>query len=163
MTDIRRQLHHIAEQHFRGERSGHTLQPTAIANEVWIRLLAQDELHFEHPAAFKAWASMAVRHILVDHARRKMAKKRGGDRTRVALTDQAAADDIDVLALNDALEALQDAHERSARVVEMRFFGGMTDAEIAAELGVSDRTVRNDWRFARGWLRDALAEDQKAP
>lgn len=158
IPQLRRELQSIAEQHFLAERPGHTLQPTAIAHEVWVYLLEHDDLSFQTIPAFKAWASKAVRNVLVSHARAKGTQKRGGNRTRIPLEGFAEPEGVDLVSLNDALDRLRAEHARSADVVEMRFFGGMSDAEIAHELEVSERTVRNDWALARGWLRRALSE-----
>jgi len=158
----RRDLHALAGQLLRGERADHTLQPTALLSEMWLRLLVQDGLEFETEAAFWAWASKTMRHILVDYARRRRAQKRGGGRRAGELPDVVGAVGIDLLELDDALKRLEREHPRSARVVEMRFFGGMTEVMIAQRLGVSDRTVRSDWSMARVWLHRELAGEGDA-
>ena len=157
----RRDLHALAGQLLRGERANHTLQPTALLSEMWLRLLVQDGLEFETEAAFWAWASKTMRHILVDYARRRRAQKRGGGRRAGELPDVVGAVGVDLLELDDALKRLEQEHPRSARVAEMRFFGGMTEVMIAQRLGVSDRTVRSDWRMARVWLHRALCGEHR--
>jgi RNA polymerase sigma factor (TIGR02999 family) len=152
------ELHAIARQVFRGEAAGHTLQPTALLGELWVRLLRSETTVFESTAAFRAWAATAMRHILVDHARRRRAAKRGGEARFEPLGAVGVGGGLDIVQLSDAIDRLKDEHPRSARVVEMRFFGGMGDAMIAERLGVSTRTVRSDWRLARTWLYLELGE-----
>ena len=156
------ELRGLADQLFRRERVSHTLQPTALIGEMWVRLLRSGQAEFDSPAAFWAWAAAAMRHILVDHARRKRAAKRTPGPHPGSQTEQDPSGGVpllrglDVLELHEALIRLEIVHSRSARVVEMRFFGGMTEALIADRLGVSDRTVRSDWAFARAWLYERL-------
>jgi RNA polymerase sigma factor (TIGR02999 family) len=151
------ELHAIAAGYMRRERSSHTLQPTALVNEAFLRLpsgleTVRDRHHFF------ALAAQAMRHVLVDHARRRRANKRGGHAVRVTLSAVGGAEsiDIDVLALDDSLTALAAIDERAARVVELRFFCGYTDKEVAEALGLGVATVRRDWEFARAWLRKRL-------
>jgi RNA polymerase sigma-70 factor (ECF subfamily) len=153
-----RELRAIAATHFSGQPPGHTLQPTALLGELWLRAAGR-ELRFDSPAAFKSWASAAIRSVLVDHARRRRAAKRGGGVRPIPLEGLqiAAGRELDVLEFESELCALEDLHSRSARVVQLRFYGGMTDAEIAQQLGVSERTVRDDWVMARAWLRDRFS------
>jgi RNA polymerase sigma factor (TIGR02999 family) len=158
--EIAAELHAVASAHFAHERANHTLQPTAIVSEVWLRLMLRPDLRFESMTAFKAFASRVVRNILVDHARAKRSAKRGGASAgRVALEslsqDAPCASD-DTLALDEALAALEQTHPRMARIVELRFFGGLTEDEAAAELGISPRTARTEWAIARGWLHARL-------
>ncbi len=156
---IERELRALARFHFAGERTDHTLQPTALISEAWIRLAAAEERRFANLTAFRAWASEVIRRILVDHARRKRAAKRGGGWQRQPMTVQVADGRwVGLLDLNDALASLARTNSRAARVVEMRFFGGMTEAETAGVLGVSERTARNDWAFARAWLHQRLGD-----
>lgn len=150
----------LAEHVFRGEQPGHTLQPTALLGELWLRLLGNDRVAFESPAAFRAWAATAMRHILVDHARRKRTLKRGGGRSKQPLHDIESLRGFDLVELDDALELLTQKHPRSAQVIEMRFFGGMDTEMIADRLGVTARTVRADWSMARAWLHRTLRPDQ---
>lgn len=154
------ELHAIAESQFRGERAGHTLQPTAIVSEAWIRLMRTPGARFENAAAFRCWAASVVRNILVDHARARGAAKRGGGWTRreVASLDGLGASSTprEILDLHEALGALGERDPTLARIVEWRFFGGLTIEEIAAELGVETASVRADWLLARAMIRGML-------
>ncbi len=134
------------------------MQPTALMGELWVRLMQSDRTHFESEDAFWSWASSAMRHILIDHARRRNALKRGSGWTRERLTDVVSGQSVDIIELGDSIDQLFVEHPRAARVLEMRFFGGMTEATIATRLGIGQRTVRADWRFARGWLYQHLGE-----
>lgn len=153
-------LHAIASAHFRSERSDHTLQPTAIVSEAWIRLMRSPHTRFETPAAFRSWASSVVRHILVDHARAKGAAKRGGDWQRAAGVDpdqlESPATSEDILRLHEALLELGKRDPMLARIVEMRFFGGMSLIEIAAEMNLDELKVRADWSLARAMIRGMM-------
>src|SRR5262245_49109090 len=149
------ELHACASRLMRRERPDHTLRPTALVHEAYLRLVDQARVDGSDRALFGRIAARAMREILVDHARRRNALKRGGRATRITLdTDAAAAPDVtlDVLAVHEALEGLKALDVRAAGVVEMRIFAGMTLDEIAAVLGVSRRTVDGDWAFARRWL-----------
>lgn len=153
-----RELHGLAAKQMRGEARNHTLQPTALVNEVYMRLMhgpdnIQDRRHFF------ALAATAMRNALVDHARQKRASKRGKGFERVPLDDADAGRElhvVDILTVDEALTALTAKHSRASRVVELRFFGGHTDQEIADILGLSLPTVRRDWHAARKWLKDRL-------
>ncbi len=137
------------------DRPGHTLQPTALVNEAYLKLGRRDAEAFESREHFLAVAARAMRGILVDHVRRRTADKRGGGAGHVTLSGVAVDDKteiVDVLALDSALQALADLNERHARVVELRFFGGLTTDEIARALGISAATVERDWVKARAWL-----------
>lgn len=150
------ELRSLAAAHLRRERSDHTLQPTALVHEAWLKLSVQDELPADGRSRFLAVASQAMRRILVDHARGKGRTKRGDGRARVDLDPSILAvgesENLDLMALDEALVALDDASTRQARIVELRFFGGLPEAEIAAILGISERSVQRDWRIARAWL-----------
>jgi RNA polymerase sigma factor (TIGR02999 family) len=144
----------------RHEQPGHTLQPSALVHEALLRLLDGDALADvpNRPCLFAA-AAQAMRQVLVDHARRCQTRKRDGNRVRVPLDRVLAGFDeqgFDVIALHEALEGLAQARPRPARVVDLRFFGGLTVPKVAAMLDVSDTTVEAHWRFARAWLRDRL-------
>ena len=148
-------------------RPGQTLQPTALVHEAYMELVDKGDRKWEGRRHFFGAAARAMREILVDHARRRGAVKRGGDRQRVdqtmgALADHKGLDDEDVLALDEALDELAREHARQADIVVMRFFGGLTHDEIAAELNVTVRTVERDWRFARAWLKRRLGADESA-
>lgn len=149
------ELHRMASRHLRGERSGHTLQATALVHEAYLKLTAGSLDDFNNRAHFFAVASQAMRQILVDSARSKHAKKRGGVAIQVELTDNLAISGDGVLAalvVNDALSKLQQLDPRQARIVEMKFFVGMTTEQIASVLGVTTRTVIRQWNFAQSWL-----------
>jgi RNA polymerase sigma-70 factor (ECF subfamily) len=153
------ELRALAAAHLRRERRGHTLQPTALAHEAWLRL--GPALASGASGGLQAAASRVLREILVDHARRRAAAKRGGAWRRVTLDPSAcrlAERPLDLLALDEALERLARLDERQARVVELRFFGGLETAEVARVLGVSTRTVEGDWTMARAFLRRELEE-----
>lgn len=160
MPLVYRQLHRLAARALKGERPGHTLQPTALVNEVYLKFERQQELSFENRTHFLALAATAMRQVLVDHARARRASKRGGGIVMVTLDEAAglaAADGQDVLALHDALERLAALDPDEARIVEMMFFGGLTQVEIASHLGRSERWVRDQWLHAKAWLRRELS------
>jgi RNA polymerase sigma factor (TIGR02999 family) len=149
------ELHRLAAGQMRREKPGHALQTTALVHEAYLRLAGADSLEIQNRGHFFAVASQQMRRILVDSARRACAQKRGGgveaeDIASIQLGHEAG--DIDLLLLDRALGELSQLDARSARVVEMRYFGGYDDAEIAEALGVSPATVRRDWNYARTWL-----------
>jgi RNA polymerase sigma factor (TIGR02999 family) len=154
------ELHRMALRYLAGERSAITLQPTALVNEVCLRLLGWDQTHWKNRGHFFGVSAQMMRHVLVDIARRRRAERRGGaHRVRVPLDDIDVAGpdpDDDLVAIDEALEKLAVKDLRKARVVELRFFGGLSIDETAEALGVSARTVHNDWAFARAWLYRAL-------
>lgn len=152
-------LRGLARGMLRRERADHTLQATALIHEAYLKLADLDRAAPEDRAHFFGIAARCMRQILVDHARRKNADKRGAAWDRVALDVALAGlehEDIDVIAIDAALERLAEQDPRKARVVELRFFGGMTLAEVAEALGVSLRTAEGDWYLARAWLRKEL-------
>jgi len=153
------ELRAMARRDFAGERAGHTLQPTALVNEAWMRLFNGKQDGFENRAHFFAAASTAIRRVLADHARKRHAEKRGGDAGRVPLEAVDTGGSVrseDVIALDEALERLDAFAPLQARVIEMRFFGGMTTDEVARALSISTSTAERHWRLARAWLRSAL-------
>ncbi|MBK9128627.1 MAG: sigma-70 family RNA polymerase sigma factor [Phycisphaerales bacterium] len=155
------ELRRLAGSVFRGQPEDHTLQPTALVHEVFLRLAGRDELAFNDRQHFFRVAAQAMRQLLTDHARAARAQRRGGDRERVFLDSGVAAqpsDEFDVIALDDALTRLAALDERQGRIVELRFLAGLSVDDTAAALGVSPRTVELDSRLARAWLRRALAE-----
>ena len=157
---IYRELRRLAAGYMRRERSNHTLQATALVNEAWIRLIQQPHMTWQSRAHFFGIASKLMRQILVDHARRRSAAKRGVGAKQITLTDGLAAtpgDLMDVLVLDDALQRLGVIDARAAQIVEMHFFGGLSFEEMAVVLDVSTRTVKRDWRMARAWLHSDLA------
>ncbi len=149
------ELHWLAGHYLRKERSEHTLQPTALVNEAWMRLVESNSPDFRDRKHFYAIAARLMRQILVDHARQKLAGKRGGGVKPVELNEALVYSDDsahEYLALNDALEKLAQADERKAKVIELRFFSGMTIEEIGELLGISISTVMREQRFAEAWL-----------
>ncbi len=153
----------LARGCFRQEREDHTLQPTAVVHEAYARLVDQKVAGWDDRAHFFGVAARCMRQILIDHARRRGRDKRGGGRVAVTLhPDLEVADEhgIEILDLDEALGALQAHDERKARVVELRFFSGLATKEIAEELGVSVRTVEDDWYMARAWLKRRLRKDR---
>lgn len=155
------ELKALARRRLRAERAGHTLAPTALVNEAYLRLASQQKLEVADRTAFFAAAATVIRTILIDHARRHLAQKRGRGQRRVTLSGMdvgldASPDPIDLLALDEGLAALAALHARAARLVELRFFGGLGVEEAAAELGISPRTAAEDWLIARSWLRRHL-------
>jgi RNA polymerase sigma factor (TIGR02999 family) len=156
-----RELHRLAAAYLRRERPGHTLQPTALVNEAYLRLVGQQSPpDWESRSHFVAIAANHMRQILVDHARRHRAAKRGAGVTLMPLDDAGAASDppsVDLLALDEALSKLAEVDARKARAMELKFFGGLQMAEIAAVLDVSVKTVEKDVRLGAAWLRSALS------
>jgi len=153
------ELRRIAAAELRRERPGHTLQPTALAHEAFLRLVNQRDVTWQNRAHFLGVAAQAMRRILADHARRRRAEKRGGDAVRVSMDESdLPAVSAPVLAdeLDTALEDLARLEPRHARIVELRFFGGLTIEETALVVGVSPATVKRDWMLARAWLHREL-------
>ncbi len=159
MPLVYRELRALAESHLQKERSGHTLQATALVHEAYVRLIDQRDVVWQNRAHFFAVAAQAIRRILVDHARSRLREKRGGSLQRVALDDELALSTqrgAELLALDEGMARLAELNERQARIVELRFFGGLTVKEAAEVLGVSARTVDGDWSMARAWLSREL-------
>jgi RNA polymerase sigma factor (TIGR02999 family) len=150
----------LAARALRREKRDHTLQPTALVNEAYLRLIQGEGVDCRDRSHFLGVAARVIRRLLVEHARRRAAHKRGGaQRGRVTLVtalEPAAEQPVDLLALDEAIARLAQRSERQASVVELRFFGGLSVEETASVLLVSERTVKNDWRIARAWLRAAL-------
>lgn len=149
----------IAAAQLYRERKEHTLQPTALVNEVYLRLVDEDSRNWQSRAHFFGIVGRAMRQILVDHARAKQAAKRGGDRERISFSVAAqvgAEPGLDILDLDAALTELTALDERKAQVLELRYFAGLNKAEAAEVLGVSPTTVQNEWLMARAWLRSRL-------
>jgi RNA polymerase sigma factor (TIGR02999 family) len=152
------ELRTVAQRYMRRERPDHTLQPTALVHEAFLRLVGGSPGAFEDRGHFLRAAAQAMRRVLVDHARARNASKRGGA-LRVTFDEGAAAEQpVDILVLDDALDRLAAAEPRWARVVELRFFAGLEVPEVAEVLGTSTATVKRDWRFARAWLARELDE-----
>jgi RNA polymerase sigma factor (TIGR02999 family) len=157
------QLRSMASAYFRRQPANHTLQPTALVHEAFVQLVGRD-IDWQSRAHFLAVSAVAMRDILVDHARRRQAAKRGGGRRRVTLCDpvDAAGAPCDALDIDEAMRALAELNPRQARVAELRFFGGMTVIEAAHVLGISKSTVEEEWRFARAWLSARLCDEDSA-
>lgn len=153
------ELRRVASAYMRRERGNHTLQPTALVNEAWIRLADQPNATWQNRVHFFAVAARVMRQILVDHARKKRAGKRGGEQRQITLQDHLIGERqnlADVLALNQALDRLKELDARAAQIVELHFFGGLSFEEMELVLKVSSRTIERDWRMARAWLRNEL-------
>lgn len=159
------ELRSMADRSLRKERSGHTLQATALVNEAYLRIVNQDRIRWQNRAQFFGVAAEMMRRILVDHARRRQAAKRDGG-LRITLEDglsmrQGAGSttrEVHLIALDEALHRLHELDERQARIVEMRYFAGLKVEETAEVLGLSARTVKREWRMARAWLKRELAD-----
>ncbi len=151
---VQTELHRIAKAYMQGERAGHSLQATALVNEAYLRLVDSRRVRWQDRAHFLAMSARLMRRVLVDHARSRGYQKRGGGAIRVTLAEDVAleARDEDVIALDDAIQALATVDPRKAQVVEMRFFGGLSVEEAAGVLNVSPETVKRDWRYAKAWL-----------
>jgi len=154
------ELRRLASNYLRRERQNHTLQPTALVNEAYLKLVDQKNAHWQNRAQFYGVAAQLMRRILVDHARQHQAEKRGGSKQqRLSITSARAiaqTPEVDVLAVNEALEELKQFDEQQERIVELRFFGGLSIAETAEVLGLGHATVERDWKMARAWLRQKL-------
>lgn len=155
------ELHRLARRHMGGERENHVLQTTALVNEAYLRLIDASRVQWQNRAHFFAVSSQLMRRVLVDTARARDRDKRGGGRIQVSLNESVvggAEQRADLIALDDALTLLERTDERASRVVEMRFFGGLENEEVAEAVGVSVETVKRDWRWARAWLLKELGE-----
>ncbi|WP_145066964.1 ECF-type sigma factor [Engelhardtia mirabilis] len=155
------ELRRLAEQAMARERSDHTLQPTALVNEVWLKLFEPDQVSFADRQHFLALSAQVMRQVLVDHARARRRLKRGGGWQRVQLQDaqgelQIDEVELDLLALDAALEDLRILAPRQAQVVELRFFGGLSVEQTAQALSTSESSIAREWRFARAWLATRL-------
>lgn len=158
---VYRELRQLAGRSMRSERGDHTLQPTALVHEAYQRLIDQHTVRWQNRAHFFAVAATLMRRILVDHARKRAALRRGAGAEPLALLDPGAAQpgpDLDLLAVDDALTQLAAFDPGQARVVELRFFGGLTEIETAEVVGQSRATVQRDWALARAWLRRRLSQ-----
>lgn len=154
------ELRRLAANYLRRERQNHTLQPTALVNEAYLKLVDQKGARWQNRAQFYGVAAQLMRRILVDHARHRQAAKRGGsDQQRLSITsagDLGEKPDLDLLALHEAMEELKTFDPQQERVVELRFFGGLSIEEVAEVLGIGHATVERDWKMARAWLRRKL-------
>ena len=159
MPLVHDELHRLAHQHMRRESAGHVLQTSALINEAYIRLVDQPQIRWQGRSHFFGIAARLMRHILVDEARKRNAAKRGGSFIQVPLDEVTAVvqeQAANVTALDDALQRLEKIDERQGKLVELRFFGGLSIEETAQVLGVSPGTVMRDWTFARAWLRNEM-------
>lgn len=154
------ELHALAVRYMRGEKPGHTLQPTALVSEAYLRLGKRTDMRWESRSHFVAVAACCIRRVLLEHARRRRAAKRGGGQARITLSEDllsiGAREEIDIIALDEALDDLAARDRRQAGIVELRFFGGLTIDEIANVLQMTAARVKNEWQFAKFWLRDRL-------
>lgn len=156
------ELRTLAASYLRKERRGHTLQPTALVHEVFVRLVGSETVDARNRAHFFAIAARAMRRVLVDHARRQQANKRIAAGEKISLDDApeiSTEPGLDVLMVHEALEKFREVNERQAQLVELRYFGGLTNAEAAEVLGVSEGTIERDWKIARIWLHRKMQPD----
>ena len=161
MPLVHRELKRIARNFMRRQRAGNTLQTTALVNEAFLRLVDSDKVNWQDRSHFFAMSAKLMRRVLVDAARRRNSEKRGGELVQVSLTDALKAvpdSEVDVVALDAALERLASMNQRQSRIVELKYFGGLTEEEVAEALGISERTVRRDWNLARAWLYRELKQ-----
>ncbi|MGH9801738.1 MAG: sigma-70 family RNA polymerase sigma factor [Blastocatellia bacterium] len=159
---VYQELHRLAGRYLGRERTGHTLQATALVHEAYLRLVNQQEVNWQNRAHFFGVSAQIMRRILVDHARSRQMAKRGGDARQVDLEEALMVSDeraADVVALDDALKALAEFDERKCRMVELRFFGGLSIEETAEVLGVSPGTVMRDWTLAKAWLQREIEKE----
>lgn len=159
------ELRRIAGHYFRKEAEGHTLQPTALVHEAYLQLVNVKEVEWKDRNHFFAIAAKTMRQILVRHAIRRKSLKRGGGFERVSLDEGLALSrekTVDILVMEEGLKELERRDPRSARIVEMRFYGGLKEVEVAEAIGLSRRTVQLEWRHAKAWLRDYLSEHPAA-
>jgi RNA polymerase sigma-70 factor, ECF subfamily len=155
------ELRRLAGRYMRRERPDHTLQPTALVHEAYLRLIGQRNVQWQNRSHFFGVAARMMRRILVDHARTKKAEKRGGNEARIPLNESlafTAEKSAELLALDEALTRLSQRDPRQGQVVELRFFGGLSEEETAAVLGISTRTVKRDWTVARAWLYKEISK-----
>jgi RNA polymerase sigma factor (TIGR02999 family) len=155
------ELHRLAHQRLGRERKGHTLQTTALVHEAYLRLIDQKEVRWQNRAHFFAIAAQMMRRILVDYARSRSVAKRGGDARQVSLDEAMEVSGeraADVIALDEALKSLSELDQRKSRIIELRFFGGLSIEETAEVLGVSPGTVMRDWTFAKAWLQREISK-----
>lgn len=165
MPRVYAELRALAGSYFQNERSEHTLQPTALVHETYVRLARSENVGWENQAHFFAVAAQVMRRILTDHARSKKASKRGGGKQRIdlsgLLTPTAEEEQVDLLALDEVMTKLARLFPRQGRIVEMRFFSGLGEKEVAHVLGVTTRTIRREWRLAKAFMRVELKGDPR--
>ena len=163
---VYKELRRLAGRYMRDERRGHTLQPTALVHEAYLRLAGQDRANWQNRAQFMGIAGQLMRRLLVDHARKRHAAKRGGSLITLeeGLGNPCApvVQSEEILAVDEALERLEGLDRQQARVVELRYFGGLSEEETAEAMGISQRTVEREWALAKAWLRTQLAAGEPA-
>ncbi|MBN2162215.1 MAG: sigma-70 family RNA polymerase sigma factor [Pontiellaceae bacterium] len=160
LPQVYEELRKLAYVHMASELSGHTLQPTALVHEVWLQMVRVEDRSWKNRACFFSYASTAMRHILVDHARKKSNRKHGGNRQKLNMDDLEVAEagpDDRILMVEDALEQMERVRPEWARIVVMKYFGGMTNDEVAQVLEISESTVRRYWKSAKIWLYRQIA------
>jgi RNA polymerase sigma factor (TIGR02999 family) len=158
---VYQELRRMADHYLRGERAGHSLQPTALVHEAYLRLIGQTKVEWHNRAHFFGVAAQMMRRILIDHAKAKHRAKRGGTAIKVSLDEGATFSNeraSELVALDDALQVLSQMDERKSRIVELRYFGGLTVEETAQVLDISDKTVMRDWNLAKAWLYQQLSQ-----
>ena len=156
------ELHKVASQYLRKQRSDHTLQPTALVNEAYLKLIDISTVSWQDRAHFFAVASRTMRHVLVDHARGRNRDKRGGGAQKLSLDDAVAfanSREVDLLSLDEAMSDLATIDDQQSRIVELRFFGGLTVEETALVLHISTATVKREWRIAKAWLHKRISNE----
>jgi RNA polymerase sigma factor (TIGR02999 family) len=160
---VYQELRRMADQYLRREDLSHSLQPTALVHEAYLRLIDQTKVQWQNRAHFFGVAAQMMRRILIDHAKTKHRLKRGGTAIKVSLDENVNVSEersAELIALDDALQELAQMDERKSRIVELRYFGGLSVDETAEVLGVSNKTVMRDWNFAKAWLYQQLTETQ---
>src|SRR5262249_47606958 len=160
---VNAELRQLARRYMRREPPGHTLQTSALVNEAYLRLIDQKNVQWQNRAHFFAIAAQLMRRILIDHARRRQYAKRGGGALKVSLDEAAAVTEAraaELLAVDEALQKLTAMDARKGRIVELRFFGGLTEEETAEVMGISTPTVQREWRAAKAWLRRMLTDEK---
>ena len=167
VTLVYPELHRIAAHYIRQERPDHTLRATGLVNEIYVRLFGAEDVTWQNRAHFFAAVAREMRHVLVDYARARDAQKRPNHRLRISLSDAGAIEaaserDEDLVALDEALSQFERLEPRAARVVELRYFAGLSEREASEALGVSISTLKRDWSFAKAWLLDRLRPDPSA-
>lgn len=161
---VEAELHRLASLYLSRERPGHTLQPTALINEAYLRLINWKSARWKNRAQFIGIAAQLMKHVLVDHAIHRRRRKRRGEEVRVSLTEadkMAHERSVDIVALNDALDGLGEIDPRKRQIIELRFFGGLSVEETAEVLKIAPRTVERDWKLAKAWLYRELSKEEK--
>lgn len=164
MVALYQELRHLAESYLRQERADHTLQPTALVHEAYLRLTEQENIVWQSREHFIGVAATMMRRILVNHAIKRKRDKRGGGEIKLSLSEAdrfIKDEDVNLIALDEALEKLSEAYPQESRIVELKFFGGLTIEETARILEISNTTVERSWRFARAWLLREMSGENK--